>query len=178
MEITITWIPGNECADEAAKHATRRPHHDITIHPSRAKVKQQIKTQVKRMHSAEHANEVANGSPSATWYSLATNGQALQLPPSIHPRVRADIHRLRLGYHCLSEIQDDNPLTFCSLCETPTHKPLLHYMLRCPKTRKLRTPNIEYPHPEHLYAREAAARLLAGTSSTCLIDIVSAALPP
>ncbi|MPC86051.1 Gag-Pol polyprotein [Portunus trituberculatus] len=70
--ITFTWIPGhaqihgNECADEASRHATRRPDPDITIYPSMAQIKQKIKTQVKHLHSAEHANEVANGSPSAT----------------------------------------------------------------------------------------------------------------
>lgn len=182
--ITLTWIPGhaqihgNELADAAAKRATSRPAHDIAIPPSMTQVKQSIKKRIKHLHSAEHAAEVENSSPSATWYSHATNGRALDLTPSTHPRVRADVHRLRLGYPCLSELQEDNPPTFCTLCETPTHKPLLHYILQCTHTQKLRRQQQEYPHPEDPHAREAAARLVAATPSTLLADIVSAAPPP
>ena len=182
--ITLTWIPGhcrirgNDLADEAARTATTRPDLDINLPPSTAQIKTTIKKNITRLHKAEHADEVANGSPSATWYAEATRGEPLHLPSHTHPKVRADIHRIRLGYPTLRELGEDPPVVFCAHCETPTHKPLLHYILGCPNTRRLRSTNRQYPDAEDPQAREAAAGVIASTPTTLLAEVVTTAPPP
>ena len=46
------------------------------------------------------------------------------------------IHRLRLGYPCWTTIHGD-ARTY-EFCDEVTHDPLIHYILHCPGTRRLR----------------------------------------
>lgn len=179
---TITWIPGhagihgNGLADEAAKAATTLQDQEVTVSPSMAQVKRIIRANTLQLHKSTHEEEAARGSPSATWYARATEYKPAALLPNTHPKVRAGIHRLHLGYHCLSSLQGQLPLP-CQYCESQTYKPLLHYLLQCPATTNLRG-NHQYPEPEDDDAEEAAALIIATTSVSKLTYVVEVAPPP
>ena len=154
------------------------PTHRHSPAPQHGTDQESHKKNTRHLHYEEHRDETARGSPSTIWYTHATSGQPLELPASTHPRVRAEVHRIRLGYPCLQELGEDLPVIFCDHCEFPTSKPLLHYILDCPNTRHLRKPNMRHPNSEDPHAREAAARIIATTPAKLLAEVVTMAPPP
>ena len=115
--------------------------------------------------------------PSATWYARATRLEPLEAPASTHPKARADIHRLRLGYHCAHDIFGGNAPD-CEHCEAPTEAPLLHYLLECQATASIRNANQVYPYANDREAPAAAANLVGATSLPRLTELVTKAPPP
>lgn len=142
ITITLCWLPwhanirGDELADQAARAASFCPHMDVHVPPSLVQVKSRIQRNMGEYSSREHAAEVENGSPLATWYAEATQLRPLVILSNFHPRIRADIHRLRLGYHSSPEIFGTQ--AFCEHFEAPTAVPLLHYILQCAATTEIR----------------------------------------
>ena len=51
-------------------------------------------------------------------------------------RMATIIHRLRLGYPCWEEI--NNEVRACEYCDDIPDEPLAHYLLQCPATDRLR----------------------------------------
>ena len=51
-------------------------------------------------------------------------------------RVATVVHRLRLGYPCWEQI--NNEARACEFCDTIPDDPLAHYLLHCPATDRLR----------------------------------------
>ncbi|XP_045122681.1 uncharacterized protein LOC123511124 [Portunus trituberculatus] len=180
--ITLTWIPGhagirgNDLADAAAKAATTIADPEITISPSMAQVKRTIRANTLRLHKTLTKKKPPGAHPlqSGTPEPLIINQQHFH---HTHPKVRADVHRLRLGYPCLSALQGQVPLA-CQHCEARTSHPLLHYLLECPATLCLRTPSHQYPDIEDDDAEEAAALLVAATPANILANVVADAPPP
>ena len=181
VTLTLLWIPGhaaikgNELADLAARAASSRPFPDVVLPPSLAQVKSLIRRNVRECELRQHAAEVADGSRSAIWYADATNLLPLEMPAAKHPRIRADIHRLRLGYHCATEIFRNQAI--CNHCETPTAAPLLHYILQCRETASIRRER-NYPDEDEDGAMSTAARLLANIPMHRLIKLVQETPPP
>ncbi|KAK3893006.1 hypothetical protein Pcinc_003185 [Petrolisthes cinctipes] len=73
---------------------------------------------------------------SADWYCKATH-YPLQLPHTVKKETGINLHHLRLGYRCMTEIKTRNEMT-CEHCQETTREPLLHYLLKCPVTTDLR----------------------------------------
>ena len=97
------------------------------------------------------------------------------MPAATHPRIRADIHRLRLGYHCATEIFRNQAI--CNHCETPTAAPLLHYILQCAETASIRRQG-NFPDEDEDVARSTATRLIANAPIHRLIKLVQETPPP
>ena len=177
--ITLLWIPGhatirgNERADRAAREASSRPNIDVNVPPSLAQVKSLTRQNMRETALQWHADEVARGSQSATWYREATSLRPLAVPASTNSRIRADLHRLRLGYPCHEEIK--RQLHSCQHCEEESGTPLLHYLLECPATAGIRNRNYDVNDDE---ANSVAARLVAATSLPRLLQLVQRAPPP
>ena len=136
--ITLNWIPshtgiqGNDLADVAAKDALKIPTVTRNVVPSRALVKSATKKAGRLLTKQDVRCQTANGSLSATWYTIATT-DTQPLANTLPRHTRTRLHRLRLGYHCEAEIFDTLPRT-CEHCNTPTHAPLIHYIEDCPRT--------------------------------------------
>lgn len=130
------------------------PHPGCCHSPQQVQVKQDIKRNVWSLHTADHKDEVAQGSTSAMSYYCVTRKEALQLPSDTYPRVRVNMHWLRLGYPCLQGLGDELPVIICNHCEIPTPKLVLHYKLECPDTRQVRKTNAWYLDPKDPIARD------------------------
>lgn len=64
---------------------------------------------------------------------------------------RADqvmLHRLRLCYRTLQELGNDFLGRQCDHYDVVVHRPLVHYLLSCPATARLRQQPIEGPQDE------------------------------
>ena len=59
------------------------------------------------------------------------------MPRGLPRKLEVIIYRLRLGYNACWEIIHPE-IRNCTLCETATEYPLLHYLLYCPETNALR----------------------------------------
>lgn len=177
--ISLLWIPGhasirgNERADDAARAATSRPNTEVHVPPSLAQVKSLTRRNWREKALQEHREEVATGSQSANWYRTATNLQPLAVPASTPSRVRAALHRLRLGYLCYME--RIGLLHTCDYCEEESGTPLLHYLLECPATAGIRT-RVQDQQDQEAYS--AAASLVANTPLPRLIQLVQETPPP
>ena len=177
--VTFLWIPGhatirgNEHADQAARAATSRLNTDAHVPISLAQVKSLTRRNMRETALQRHADEVVSGSQSATWYRNATNLQPLSVPASTHSRIRADLHRLRLGY--LSFKERKGLLHTCDYCEEESGTPLLHYLLECPETAGIRNGVHDVNGDE---ANFVAARLVAATPLPRLIQLLQRAPPP
>ncbi|KAK8394230.1 hypothetical protein O3P69_006428 [Scylla paramamosain] len=110
----------------------RLPDHSSTL--EQAKTRQ--KHEVRRL--------AAEGSPSANWYCAAINDakDTLMTTPRL---VMTRLPRLRLGYHCLAELNDTLPITRTH-CNTPTHTPLIHYLEDCAATARFLLRDAAAPH--------------------------------
>lgn len=124
---------------------------------------------VKSMAGALRAKQAA-GSASAFWYNVATNTRKKNpAPPGLQRRDAVNVHRLRLGYRCMSMLQPENPAPVeCPHCEEEMLQPLLHYLLECRGTRHL-LQNLE---------GLAAPALVRSLGDEELINLVRLYLPP
>ncbi|KAK8372172.1 hypothetical protein O3P69_011867 [Scylla paramamosain] len=159
-----TGIPGNEEADTAAKNALSLPNVTAKIPPSLSSLKNNIKA-VTRQEARDNMRQWASaGSPSAYWYL-----QALQnpdpLPQNLERESRVNLHRLRLGYKCFSELQ--NTYDTCPHCHTQTMSPLVHYIEDCPATGTMLNRN-----------SGTAPDILRHTPQDTLIELVRTYPPP
>lgn len=156
-QVKLAWIPshvgiqGNEKADEAAKRValTQGLEENIfTFPPSLQMIKTKIKTTTHR--KAEQITTAA----CSDWYKTATNLQSLTLDSSASREDKTNMLRLRLGYRTADEIILGTETTTCELCGSEEEDQLVHYLLGCPQTARLR--NRILPPPG--YGREVAAQ--------------------
>ena len=165
-QVQFYWLPshidihGNERADAAAKEALLLPRVNIHLPPSMSSLKHTIRKFSHRTIKAQHENELLQQSPSARWYSQATNLEELVVPPTMPRRLSAILHRLRLGFPCWEELRgEERP---CEHCGEETLTPLLHYLLECEATQQLRSRTTTHapPHPDPRMQAAAIARTL------------------
>ena len=168
-------LRGNEAADEAARRAARGPTVTRSVPPSL----RQIKTQARR-HTAHETHqqhrELEGIKKQAAWYAAATEYQALD---ATHHQPRADgvlLQRLRLGYCTREELADDFDGRECDHCGTRTRRPLVHYLLSCPATARLRPVPAAAAHTPGgglLRRREARAALtIRHTPTPVLLEVL------
>ena len=170
-QVRFVWMPshidvkGNEEADAAAKEALLLPRVSINLPPSMSSLKQAIKIRSHLTIKTQHDTEVLHQSPSAMWYSQATNMENLAVPPTMPRKLSVILHRLRLGYACWEELRGDEKT--CDHCEAETWTPLLHYLLECEATEQLRAQATTHtpPHPDPRMQAAAIARTLAEDAS-------------
>ena len=123
-------------ADAAAKEGLLLPAVTLHIPPSLSAIQASILTASQRVIRQQHLSETLQQSRSATWYQHATGLQPLVVPPSMPRQLSCILHRLRLGYPCREELQQE--LRSCEHCDEETEAPLHHYLLECQATQALR----------------------------------------
>ncbi|XP_063871506.1 uncharacterized protein LOC135106429 [Scylla paramamosain] len=170
-KITLNWIPshtnipGNDKADAAAKDALLLPTVTHHVVPSRAHITSTAKNACRTLYKQAVRNQAAEGSPSSNWYTIATHNTP-PLDNTLPRHTRTRLHRLRLGYHCLAELNNTLPLT-CEHCDTPTYTPLRHYIEDCPQTA-----------PFLNRQTHDAPYIIHDTNTNSLIALVNAFRPP
>lgn len=129
-------IPGNEPADRAARLVASSQVVSFHLSPRLYLRKSRINSVVMRLEKSDlHLEE--QGSRSAAWYAGVNRHESLNLAFDVNPRAVCHLHRLRLGYLVLLSSQEHLPDT-CAHCLEVTEDPLLHYVLQCPVTHRLR----------------------------------------
>ena len=107
------------------------------VQPSLQQVKKMLKEPTHRKMIQDIHHWAENNSYSARWYRMASN---LELPPiskQTPRKLAVIIHRLRLGQKANWEMLDDI-IRPCKHCQRDTYHPLLHYLLECQHTSRLR----------------------------------------
>lgn len=159
--INLHWIPGhvgvagNERADTAARRAAAEDVISLEFPRSASSLKTAFHAAALATTRRVFDTALAGGSPSALYYSTATQRRPALLSgmSAIDARI---VQRLRLGYRCRSQILNTLPET-CTHCLTATWHPLQHYILQCPETSGLRR-GVRDPLPPGL---EAAAQVIS-----------------
>lgn len=181
-KITLHWIPshiriqGNETVDAATKEASSKPQIDIRVPPSRSSTIRRIKETTNNLKREDLVEEIAAGSPSATWYARATELQPPDVPRNLPPKALIALHRIRLGYKTPPEIIRDTPPEDCQHCSTISETPLLHYLLECAATRTVRGNLI--PCRDPIQRHTQAAALIARTPDIHLLELCDSTPPP
>ncbi|KAK8384668.1 hypothetical protein O3P69_014324 [Scylla paramamosain] len=88
----------------------RLPDHSSTLQNELVAIRKALKhAKTRRKHEVRRL--AAEGSPSATWYCAATIDakDTLMTTPRL---VMTRLHMVRLGYHCLVELNDTLPITY------------------------------------------------------------------
>ncbi|KAG0713095.1 hypothetical protein GWK47_016979 [Chionoecetes opilio] len=139
-DVFLHWVPshvgvsGSERADEAARRASTAPEVTFPLLPSYAQIKSSVNRAALQASQLLLNDAVEHGSRSATWYITAT-----RQTPHLHlsrftPPVVRQLVRLRLGFHCSTQILGDAPAlltvsqshkiplsTTCFTAQHPTH---------------------------------------------------------
>ncbi|XP_050739898.1 uncharacterized protein LOC127009964 [Eriocheir sinensis] len=162
-------VPGNEAADRAAAEATLLPVVRHGLSPSGSQVKRGAAMHASAERRRELEEAVAAGSPSAHWYSAATDFGQRAIPMPLPRRTETSLRRLRLGYKCFSTLDPEDPVPVdCSHCGEEVLQPLLHYLLECECTQQF------LPNPEGL----PAPSLIGYLSDDQLLRLVEECAPP
>lgn len=177
--IHLHWVPGhvgiagNERADKAARAALT--NRDVTHHipPSLSLIKSHVMSAMWRLDKEAFGNLIADGSASAAWYARATNLEPLVLPANINPSTVTRIHRLRLGFRGRNQmlLREPDP---CEHCFEEERIELLHYVLRCPCTERLRF----FGHQTFPCERDTAASIIGAVPLKVLAKVASMYPPP
>ena len=183
--VRLNWIPshvglqGNETADAAARAATRSPAVTSDVAVSRKQVKTLIKRAATRRTEHQH-REAERRKYQAAWYARTTSYQPLD--HSVQ-RLRAEevvLQRLRLGYCTRDELREDFQSQQCGHCGHPARRPLIHYLLHCPATTRLRRYTHRTPQ-DRQDSEEARAALTvrhAQQDMKILLEVALASPPP
>lgn len=175
-------IRGNETADETAKGAAAGPAVTRPVLPSL----RQVRTLARRA-ATQHAHKTHRGlegaKRQAAWYAAATDYQPLD---AAEQQPRADgvlLQRLRLGYCTREQLRQDFVSLECHHCGRHSRPPLVHYLLRCPATARLReTAAVGDQQAQQrglLGQRERQAALLVRhTPRDLLLEVLRGAPPP
>ncbi|KAG0714081.1 hypothetical protein GWK47_001677 [Chionoecetes opilio] len=125
--MSVYWF--KERADEAVRRASTAPVVTFPLLPSYAQIKSSVNRAALQASQLLLNDAVEQSSRSATWYITAT-----RQTPHLHlsrftPPVVRQLVRLRLGFHCSTQILGDAsapcPHCFaephCSTAQHPTH---------------------------------------------------------
>lgn len=180
--ITLHWIPGhvgilgNERADAAARSACSLPGITFPLRPSTSNTIATLAGSIGRLSREYHELCVAEGSRSAMWYATATTHQPLLPPPGLPNSLVVRLRRLRLGYPCHSQIAGVAPEP-CPHCLERAEEPLIHYILHCPATARLRSSTDAGFVRSDLEFIDAAG-IIAHSPFNTLLSLVSEYPPP
>lgn len=142
-QVTFNWIPshvgipGNETCDEAAKAATRFNTIQIDVAPSLSQVKQLLASGLLKTPKLNLIAALRSNSESAKWYLAATRCKPPNVDRTTPREARVALHRLRLGYKTLEQI-NLRQAKVCEYCNVQPDRPLEHYLLDCPAQAGLR----------------------------------------
>ena len=123
--------------DTAARGATSLPTISYHLRPSLQQLRLEAKTTVKKETLQAH-KVLRTTSASMSWYGAATGYKDLD-PSLLKVRRQAvALHRLRLGFKCVTERIPGMGPHHCEHCGSRSENPLTHYLLHCQATQAIR----------------------------------------
>ena len=133
-------------------------------------------------HTHAAHRELEASKKQAAWYAAATDYLPLD---SAQQQPREDgvlLQRVRLGFCTREQLSEDFVGQECAHCGRHSRHPLVHYLLSCPATARLRPAPVAAAQPAGgglLSGREMKAALLVRhTPRAVLLEVLRAAPPP